>query len=379
MKLSRTLSQYVLREVGLYAGVGLIGVSSVLVLQNLVRRLGDLGGATVSAGEVLGIAGSLCAMLASYAVPVAFLFGVLAAVGRLSGDSEWTAMKALGVSLAQFSAPVVICGALVAILTGYLLHSVEPRARRHIRATASEIAASGSMIQPGKFIRLDGSGERLLFVEERDEDLNLSGVVISDRTNQERPFTVFSEGGDFAFDRQSAIVTLTLRNGDIHFETPHPESKSYRRIAFGEARYTFDLSEVLGARLHSLRPPELDTSVLLGAIANFDAEGRAPEWARVLEREPYEIQLHRRFALPVAPFLFAIMGVPLGLRRARGARSWGVFLCVAIVFGYYAALSVGITLAENGTVPASISLWMPNLLTAGLAFYLIRRARLAEL
>ncbi len=379
MKLSGTLSRYVLREVGVYAGVGLLGVSSVLVLQNLLRRLGDLGGATVSPSEVLGIAGSLCAMLASYAVPVAFLFGVLAAVGRLSSDSEWTAMKALGVSLAQFSAPVVLCGLLVAATTAYLLHSVEPRARRHIRAMAAEIAASGSMIQPGEFIRLDSSGKRLLFVEDRDENLRLTGVVISDRTNQERPFTVFSEGGDFNFDRETAIVTLTLANGDIHFETPHPESNSYRRIAFGEARYTFDLSEVLGAKLHRLRPPELDTEVLFDALENFENEGRAPSWARVLTPESYEIQLHRRFALPVAPLLFGIMGVPLGLRRSRGARSWGVFLCVAIVFGYYAALSVGIYLAESGTLPAAVSLWIPNVLTAGLAFLLVRRARLAEL
>lgn len=379
MTWSGTLSRYLLREIGLYALVGLLGVSSVLVVQNLLRRLGDLGGFGISWGEIAAIAGSLSAMLASYAVPVAFLFGVLAAVGRLSSDFEWTAMKALGVSLAQFAAPVVLAGTLVGAGTAYLLNAVEPAARRNMRALAAEIAANGSMIKAGEFIRLDNTGKRLLFVEDRNEALQLSGVVISDRTDEERPFAAFAESGAFAFDRDSAIVTLTLENGDIHFEPADSGSSEYKRIAFGTARYTFDLSDVLGAGITRLRPPELDTSVLREVLQNFEREGKAPSWARVLQREPYAIQLHRRWAVPVAPILFAFLGVALGLRRARGAKSWGVFLCVAIVFTYYTALSVGIYLAERGTVPAFVGLWIPNILMAGAAWYAMRHARMAEL
>ena len=44
--------------------------------------------------DVLAILGALVAMLSAYAVPVAFLFGVLVAVGRLSSDSELKAMRA---------------------------------------------------------------------------------------------------------------------------------------------------------------------------------------------------------------------------------------------------------------------------------------------
>ena len=69
MTWSGTLARYVIREVGLYALVGLLGVSSVLVVQNLLRRLSDLGAFGISWGEIAGIAGSLSAMLASYDRP----------------------------------------------------------------------------------------------------------------------------------------------------------------------------------------------------------------------------------------------------------------------------------------------------------------------
>ena len=228
MRWTGTLSRYLIREVALYSLVGLLGVGSILVLQNLLRRLGDLGGIGISFGDIASVAGNLSAMLASYAVPVAFLFGVLAAIGRISADSEWTAMRALGISFAQIVRPVMILGCLVAVGTAHLLHNVEPKARRDLRTLAATVAANGSMIKAGQFIRLDNEGKRLLFVEDRGPELGLKGVVISDHTNRARHFTIFAESGSFAFDQETAAVTLTLAEGDIHFENQDAGTSKYR-------------------------------------------------------------------------------------------------------------------------------------------------------
>lgn len=379
MRWTGTLSRYLIREVALYSVIGLIGVSSILVLQNLLRRLGELGGVGISATEIIDVIANLSAMLASYAVPVAFLFGVLAAIGRLSADSEWIALRALGISFAQIVRPIVVMGCLVAAGTAHLLHNVEPKARRDLRALAATVAANGSMIKAGQFIRLDSEGKRLLFVESRGRKLTLEGVVISDHTNQNRPFTIFAESGSFAFEKKTAVVTLMLEDGDIHFEAESAETSDYRRIAFGDASYTFDLGDMLGSDIGRLRPPELDTPELQAVLNNFNQKGFAPTWARVRQIEPYQIQLHRRWAIPFASILFAFLGVALGIRRTRGARSWGALLCVVIVFFYYTTLSFGIYLAENGLLPAFAGLWLPNILTAGLALVVSLHARRLEL
>jgi lipopolysaccharide export LptBFGC system permease protein LptF len=67
--------------------------------------------------------------------------------------------------------------------------------------------------------------------------------------------------------------------------------------------------------------------------------------------------------------------VPLGLRRARGARSWGALLCIAVVFGYYTLLSVSQFLGGDGVIPPAAALWLPNLAFAALAAFLLLRAR----
>ena len=63
------------------------------------------------------------------------------------------------------------------------------------------------------------------------------------------------------------------------------------------------------------------------------------------------MQIHRRYALPMAPMLFALIGVPLAMRLTRGGRSWGVLLCAGLVGVYYGVLTFSQYLALAGRDP----------------------------
>ena len=56
-----------------------------------------------------------------------------------------------------------------------------------------------------------------------------------------------------------------------------------------------------------------------------------------------------------------------------------MLLCIGLVFAYYALLSFGTFLAEQGTLPAAVALWIPNLAFGAMAIPLLLRARRAEL
>jgi lipopolysaccharide export system permease protein len=380
MRVPRTLSFYVLREVLLYAGLGLLVVGSILITQNLLRQLDDLNAVGFGAADSMAVMICVVGMLSAYAIPIAFLFGVLVAVGRMSADSEVTAMRALGISFGQVAMPLLLLALLASVATGVLLYEIEPLARRQLRAVFSEIASRGGVIEAGHFNRLDREEGRLLFVEERDEQNRLSGVLISDRTDPKQPFTVVAQRGRFSFDAENASAHLELENGDIHFESVDSGLDQYRRISFASFDYAFDMSAILGAGPTRIKPKEMSTDRILEVIEHFDShDGEPPEDARIKTKQHYEIQLHRRLALPAAPLLFALIGVPLGLRRSRGARSWGVLICVGLVFSYYALLSFGIFLAEEEVLSASVAMWMPNLAFACIAIPLLYRARRAEI
>jgi lipopolysaccharide export system permease protein len=93
------------------------------------------------------------------------------------------------------------------------------------------------------------------------------------------------------------------------------------------------------------------------------------------EAPAYATNLQRRYALPMAPALFALVGVPLGMRRKRGARSYGVILCALLAFGYYALHSFCELLATESGFPPRLAVWLPNLLFAAGGIGLLIQAR----
>lgn len=287
-------------------------------------------------------------------------------------------MRALGVSFGQFAVPSLLLALLASALTAVLLAEVEPLGRRQLRVIFSEIASRGGVIQAGNFNPLDHREQRLLFAEERDEENRLRGILISDRSDPTEPFTVVAQRGRFSFDRETATAHLQLEAGDIHFESN--SSTEYRRIQFQTFDYAFDMSAILGSGASRIMPMEMSTKRLLEVIGYFESHGgRPPVDVRAKVKNRYEIQLHRRLALPFAPLLFALVGIPLGLRRTRGARSWGVLICAVLVFLYYSLLSVGSLLAQEDTLPASLAMWLPNAAFAVVAIPLLFRARRAEI
>jgi lipopolysaccharide export LptBFGC system permease protein LptF len=95
------------------------------------------------------------------------------------------------------------------------------------------------------------------------------------------------------------------------------------------------------------------------------------------ERDPieYELEIHRRYALPMAPIAFALIAVPLGLRRAARSRSRGALISLLLAFAYYGLFSQARFLALEGWLVSNTALWIPNLIFAAGAGALILRSR----
>jgi lipopolysaccharide export system permease protein len=371
----RILFRYVLREVLVYGLVGFLAFATILVAQNLLRRLEDLLALGFTGHDFLVILRCFAAMFGAYAAPVAFLFGVLLAMGRLSADSEITAMQASGLGLRTLLLPVLALGVALSVLTAWLLIDVEPAGRRELRTLLEDVASRGGILEPGKF---RGVGERTIFVNDRDRDNNLRGVMIADRSDPTRPFQIFAERGRFVFDPKTLIVHLELADGDVHLDDEKGDPMKHGRIGFQVLDYSFDIGALLSDSRSTLEAREVPFNDLRALVERFD-RGEKIEDGRLHKPVIYQLELQRRLALPIATILFALIGVPLGLRKARGARSWGALLCIAVVFSYYAMLSFFQFLGNGGVLPPVMALWLPNAMFAVVALLLLRRASRASI
>jgi len=82
------------------------------------------------------------------------------------------------------------------------------------------------------------------------------------------------------------------------------------------------------------------------------------------------VEIHKKFALSFACFVFVLFGPPIALRFPRGGV--GVTIGVSIVvFGlYYICLMGGESMAEKGRLPAWLAMWIANVIftVAGVVF-----------
>ncbi len=370
MRAPRTLPISLLREVLEYTAVGFTVIAVVMVSQNLLRTLDELVAVGFSAQDLLGVLCWSAVVLAPYALPISFLFGVLVAVGRMASDSEIAGMRACGVGLRQVAPPVVALGVALSWVTGYLLLEVDHRAQRGMRELVRNVVARGALVEPGHFKRL---GDRVFYVRSRSRDGQLEGVLISDRSDPARPFVVFAESGHFDFDDADQAIRLRLHSGDIHLERTGSAADT-QRISFATLDYAVPLKGLLGVDSARPFPKEMSMEQLRAIVARARA-GDALDDLRRRDPVEYELQIHRRAALPLAPTLFALLGVLLGLRPGRAARARGAFFCALLALSYYALLTSGQLLARSGLVSAAVASWAPNGLLAAAAVPLALRAR----
>lgn len=374
MRIARTLSLYVIRETLVYCALAFFLLTLVLLTQNLLRRLDELFLIGMTMQDVRVVIECIIPIALAYSIPLAFLVGILLSVRRLGADGEIRALSGAGISPTHFLVPYLVLGSFATAVSAWLMASVEHESRRELVQLFKTAAARGAILEPGKFRQV---GPRLVFVEDRDRDGTLHGVMILDQSQKERPFRVFANEGRFRFDEEKAQIELDLWNGDVHFTPIEGKPERYERIRFREFEYSMDVGHILGGDFGPVRPKQMNLAELRTVI---ERANKGDALRELDQREPieYQLEIHRRRALPLAPLLFACVAVPIALASEHRGRTPGLLLVLAVAFGYYALTAAMQSVAHQPWISAALASWTPNLVFAvlGIALTLIERKRI---
>jgi LPS export ABC transporter permease LptG len=93
------------------------------------------------------------------------------------------------------------------------------------------------------------------------------------------------------------------------------------------------------------------------------------------------IEIQQRLALPFAAFLFALLGMPLGITSARSGKGASFALSIAVTLVYWIVFTSARDQASQGRFPEFLGVWSGNFVTAAWgawAFFRLRRARQDE-
>ena len=88
-------------------------------------------------------------------------------------------------------------------------------------------------------------------------------------------------------------------------------------------------------------------------------------------KNKYCVEIHKKFSIPVACILFALLGAPLGVMSKKGGFAVSTSLSFGFFLIYYVLLIGGEEMADRNILSPSIGMWSPNLIIFCFAIYLL--------
>lgn len=360
--MKKTLSLYIFKEITVPFFLGFIVFTFVL----LMGRFMNLADMVIAKGvPVADVARLLIYMLPSFSfitIPMALLLAMLLAFGRLSADNEITALKSGGISLYGVLPPVILFAFLAYTVTTIITVYALPWGNTAFKTLLYDVINVRVNISLKDRVFNDDFPGLVIYVARHDEASHqISGVLIYDERDPEEPSTIFARSGMIMTDPDRKTLRLRLLDGGVH----RLKGKSnYQLMEFDR----YDLS-VNFQQTYKIVPTanELDMTFKELRYA-MKLTGFDPKIIRDLH-----LEFHRRLAFPFACFVFALIGVPLGLQNRRSGKSSGFSLCLLVLLIYYITLSIGKTLGQKAILHPALAMWLPNLLFITLGIYLFRK------
>ncbi len=100
---------------------------------------------------------------------------------------------------------------------------------------------------------------------------------------------------------------------------------------------------------------------------------------RQLERgsgnvKPFEVEYHKRWAMPLGAFIMTLLGVTMSSRRQRGGMGKNLGLGIVLTAGYILFSTVSTTFSVNNVMSPLMAAWLPNLVFLAISIPLYIRA-----
>ncbi|HWS96788.1 MAG TPA: LPS export ABC transporter permease LptF, partial [Candidatus Methylomirabilis sp.] len=365
----RILTRYILKEVSSHALLGVLLFTFIIFMRDLGRLLELVVRNSAPLPSVAEIFLYTLPTTFMITLPMGVLVGILIGLSRMAADSEVTAVRASGMGAGMF-VRVVSMFAITAWMFA-MVNSiyVAPRAARALSALQDRLKASQASFEIQPRVFYEELKDHVLYVQDAIPSKGQSlwrGVFLADVSDPASPRITLAERGALLSESPEKIrfhledgtqqelipkardqySITTFEATDLPVEVPTSADRGFR-----------DLQPVAELSLNGLLRNAARERAAAAVSAKTDPGTSSYEY---LKARYYEIEFQRRFGLPAACLVLAIVGIPLGLSAHKGGRSAGFVLTIVLVFVYYLFSLIGVSLARQGKISPWLGVWAGN-------------------
>ena len=431
----RLLTRYILKQLFMPFIFSLLIIVFVLFTQFLLRAIDRFIGKGLDLGTIFEYLFLNLGWISALAVPMAVLVAALMAFGQFSEDNEITAMRSSGISFTTIVLPAVTMGLLISIILILFNAFVMPEMNFKARMLSGDIYRKRPdlNIEPGYFmddlpdysmIIRDKKDETLKDVRIFSKGINKSQTSIHSKTGElstidDAIILDLYDGeiheldlNDYGNYRRIEFVKhkITIPADDLFLNRRDTTSRSDREMTIpmilDKRKNINDRIDIVNGRIgraflridmDSLVPPSLEASqsLIVEEIVLFSSDSsntvddiyRKEKDMDIVKRQlrneynllrsygkssnKYNVELHKKFSLPVASILFIMTGASLGVLFRKGGFTIATGLSFGFFLIYYILMIGGEDLADRGILSPMVGVWSPNLILFIIAAYLM--------
>ena len=431
----RLLTRYIVKQLFMPFIFSLLIIVFILFTQFLLRAIDRFMGKGLEAGIIFEYLFLNLGWIAALAVPMAVLVAALMSFGQFSEDNEITAMRASGISFTTIIRPAIIMGLIIAGTLILFNAFIMPEMNFKARMLSGDIYRKrpGLNIEPGYF--MDDLPDYSIIIRDKENETlkdvrifsksgretqtsihsktgklsTIDDAIILDLFNGEIHELDLRDYGNYRrieFNKHK----ITIPADDLFLNRRDTTSRSDREMTIGmiidKREDILKRSNIVKGRIgrafiridqDSIVPPTYEASEILlnqyrSSISSdttksgdeiYSIEKNIDIATRQLRNEynllrsydksnnKYEVELHKKFSLPVACILFIMTGASLGVLFRKGGFTIATSLSFGFFLVYYVLMIGGEDLADRTILTPMVGIWFPNVLLFIIATYLL--------
>lgn len=290
--------------------------------------------------------------------PLFVFISVIFFTSKLAGNSEIIAMQASGISFKRLLFPYFLTATLIAVFTFLFASYIIPPANK-IRLAFENVYVKSYKQSYIDNVQMEVEKGVVLYLQEFD-------------IQTKRGYNFSLE----RFDGKTLTSRLTARK--VYWDT-----LTLWRVEDYTIRYFNGMKEEM---VHS--NGTLDTTINVIPTDLFVSIKEAPqmnntELMAYIERQrtrglgnikAFESEYYTRIANSFAAYILTLIGVTLSARKVRGGTGANLGIGIALSAAYVLFSTFSTSFSVNGSMPAVLAAWLPNIVFAFIAAYLYTKA-----
>ena len=211
----KIVTKYILKEHLGPLTFALTALTSLLLLNYIARRFGDLVGKGLPASVIAEVFALSVPFTIAMTLPMAVLVATLYAFSRIAAENEITAFKASGVSMPRLMVPVLVGASVLSVFMVVFNDQVLPRANHRLSTLLTDIGRTKPtfLLKEQVMNEVGANGLFLRAARVNQDASTMRDVVIYDLSNPAGRRTIFADSGALLMAPNRRDLLLTLHDG----------------------------------------------------------------------------------------------------------------------------------------------------------------------